>query len=111
MSKILAIVLAVTFVLSFTTVGLAASPKEVTTGMGHKLTRGIVNAGTGWVEFFKEIYHTGKENPLLGLTVGSVKGSAKTAVRTTAGGIESGTFLFPVPKDYNEPLIQPEYVF
>ncbi len=101
----------VVFVLSLAVNGYAASAGEVTAGMGHKLSRGIVNVGTGWVELFKEMYHTGKENPLLGLTYGTVKGAGKTALRTTAGGIDTGTFLFPVPKDYREPLIQPEYVF
>ena len=111
MSKVLTVAVAAVFVLSLATIVCAADAKEVGAGMGHKLTRGIVNAGTGWVELFKEMYHTGKENPLMGLTVGTVKGSAKTAVRTTSGGIETGTFLFPVPKSYEEPLIQPEYVF
>jgi len=111
MSKVLTIALVMAFAVSFASTSFAANPKEVGSGMGHKLTRGVVNVGTGWVELFKEMYNTGKENPLLGLTVGTVKGSAKTVVRTTAGGIETGTFLFPVPKEYGDPLIQPEYAF
>ena len=111
MSKVVTIALVVVFTISFASLSFAANAKETSLGMGHKLTRGIVNAGSGWIELFKEMYRTGKENPLLGLTVGAVKGSAKTVVRTTAGGVETGTFLFPVPKGYEEPLIQPEYAF
>ena len=111
MNKVLTIVLAVIFVSCCVTTTFAATAKEIGSGMGHKLIRGIGNAATGWIELPKEMYNTGRENPLLGLTVGAVKGSAKTVVRTGSGGVETGTFLFPVPKDYNEPLMQPEYVF
>ena len=107
----LAIVLAAILTVSFATVGVAATAKEIGTGMGQKLGRGIINAGTGWVELFQEMYHQGRKNPLLGLTVGAVQGSAKTAVRTGAGGVEAGTFLFPVPKKCEEPLLQPATVF
>ena len=109
MSKVLAIVVGIVFAFSCT-MSFAESGK-VASGMGHKLSRGVVNAGTGWIELFKEMYQTGKENPVKGVTVGAVEGSAKTALRTTAGGIEAGTFLFPVPKNYEEPLLQPEFVF
>lgn len=111
MSRTLTIALVTVFAISLTTIASAADAKAIGAGMGHKLSRGVINAGTGWVELFKEMYNTGKENPLLGLTVGTVKGSAKTVVRTTSGGIETGTFLFPIPKGYEEPLIQPEYAF
>lgn len=111
MSKLLVVLVTVAVTVSLATTTFAATAKEVGAGMGHKLARGITNAGTGWIELFKEMYNTGKENPFLGLTAGSVKGSAKAVVRTSAGGIEAGTFLFPVPKNYHEPLIEPEYVF
>ena len=110
MSKVLTIALAGVFAFSFASTAVADTGKVVS-GMGHKLTRGIVNASTGWVELFKEIHREGQKNPFLGITVGPVKGSAKTAIRMTAGGIETATFLFPVPKDYEEPLIHPKYAF
>ena len=111
MKKVLTIGMAVLFTISFATGSFAATAKEIGSGMGKKLTRGVVNAWTGWIELLKEMYTTGKENPLLGVTVAPIKGSAKTVVRTTAGGVEAGTFLFPVPKHYEEPLIEPETVF
>ncbi len=111
MKKVVVIVLAVLFVSCFVSTTFAATAGEVGAGMAQKLGRGLVNAASGWIELPKEMVNTGKENPLLGLTYGAVKGSAKTVVRTGAGGVETGTFLFPAPKNYSEPLIQPEYVF
>ena len=110
MSKVLTIAVAILFVVSFASTSFADA-QEVTKGMGHKLYRGIGNVSTGWVELPKAIYNVGKENPLLGLTWGPIKGSFKTVHRTAVGGIETGTFLFPVPNNYNEPLIQPEFAF
>jgi len=81
---------------------------DAMSGMGGKLSRGIVNAATGWVELPKGIHDEAKErDPLTGLIFGSVKGAGHTVVRTGAGGYEAGTFLFPVPKDY-EPVMEPE---
>ena len=80
--------------------------------MGKKLGRGIVNVATGWVELPKNIYDTSVEtnNPLMGITYGTLKGVGMTVVRTGAGVYDVATFLFPVPKDY-DPLLEPEFVF
>lgn len=80
--------------------------------MGKKLGRGIVNVATGWVELPKNIYDTSVEtnNPLMGITYGTLKGVGMTVVRTGAGAYDTATFLFPVPKDY-QPILQPEFVF
>jgi len=75
----------------------------------HKLGRGIVNAGSGWLEVPKTMYEESKEhNPLIGLTYGTIKGSVKCVGRTGVGAFETGTFL--VPK-YDETMLEPEYVF
>jgi len=75
----------------------------------HKLGRGIVNAGSGWLEVPKTMYEESKEsNPLIGLTYGTVKGSVKCAGRTGIGAFEAGTFLVP---EYDETMLEPEYVF
>lgn len=74
-----------------------------------KLGRGIVNISTGWIELPKNIESTSREeNPFVGLTWGSIKGSGMTAVRTSAGAVETATFIFP---SYAKPLLEPEYAF
>ncbi|MFA5068745.1 MAG: exosortase system-associated protein, TIGR04073 family [Candidatus Omnitrophota bacterium] len=80
--------------------------------MGKKLGRGIVNIATGWVELPKNIYDISveKNNPLMGITYGTLKGLGMTVVRTGAGAYDTVTFLFPVPQDY-QPILQPEFVF
>jgi len=80
--------------------------------IGKKLGRGIVNVATGWVELPKNIYDTSVEtnNPLMGITYGTLKGIGMTVVRTGAGAYDVATFLFPVPQDY-QPLLKPEFVF
>jgi putative exosortase-associated protein (TIGR04073 family) len=80
--------------------------------MGKKLGRGIVNIVTGWVELPKNIYDTSVDtnNPLMGITYGTLKGLGMTVVRTGAGAYDTVTFLFPMPQDYS-PLLQPEFVF
>jgi putative exosortase-associated protein (TIGR04073 family) len=80
--------------------------------MGKKLGRGIVNIATGWVELPKNIYDTSVDtnNPLMGITYGTLKGLGMTVVRTGAGAYDTVTFLFPMPQDYS-PILQPEFVF
>ncbi|MBI2870952.1 MAG: exosortase system-associated protein, TIGR04073 family [Candidatus Omnitrophica bacterium] len=80
-------------------------------GMGNKLRRGIVNAASGWVELPKGIYDESKaHDPATGLIWGSIKGSGLTVLRTGGGAYDTGTFLFPVPKDY-KPVMEPETLF
>ncbi|MFH1799121.1 MAG: exosortase system-associated protein, TIGR04073 family [Candidatus Omnitrophota bacterium] len=76
-----------------------------------KLSRGIANVLTGWVELPKNIYETSvEENVLSGLTMGLAKGVGMTIVRTGAGVYEAVTFPFPIPEEY-EPVLEPEFVF
>jgi putative exosortase-associated protein (TIGR04073 family) len=101
-------------VLCIAAVALPAFAQEgsVIEKMGKKLGRGIVNVATGWVELPMNIYDTSVEtnNPLMGMTYGTLKGIGMTVVRTGAGAYDVVTFLFPVPQDY-EPILQPEFVF
>ena len=79
--------------------------------MGKKLTRGLANILTGWVELPKNIYDTSVEDNIFsGLTVGLVKGAGMAVVRTGAGVYETITFPFPIPEDY-APVLEPEFVF
>lgn len=74
-----------------------------------KLGRGLNNTLTGWIEVPDHIYNVSQEeNIFMGLTYGSVKGTAHCVARTSAGAIESGTFIFP---DYDKPLMEPKYKF
>ena len=67
--------------------------------MGKKLGRGIVNIVTGWVELPMNIYDTSvtTNNPLMGITYGTIKGLGMAVVRTGAGAYDTVTFLFPMP--------------
>ena len=78
---------------------------------GSKLLRGVVNIATGWLEIPKQMYNTSvDQNPLLGLTWGTVKGVGFGVGRTLVGVYDTVTFPIPVPGEY-EPVVQPEYVF
>jgi len=101
-------------ILCIAAVALPAFAQEgsVVERMGKKLGRGIVNIATGWIELPKNIYDTSVEtnNPLMGITYGTLKGLGMTVVRTGAGVYDTATFLFPVPQDY-QPILEPEFVF
>ena len=101
-------------ILCIAAVALPALAQEGSTieKMGKKLGRGIVNIATGWVELPKNIYDTSVEtnNPLLGITYGTLKGLGMTVVRTGAGAYDTITFLFPLPQNYT-PILEPEFVF
>ena len=79
--------------------------------VGHKLGRGLVNVGTGWIELPKGIRDGSQdENPLVGVTSGLFKGLGLAVLRTGVGVLEVVTFPFPWPKDY-APVYEPEYVW
>lgn len=79
--------------------------------VGHKLGRGLVNVGTGWIELPKGIRDGSQEEaPLVGVTAGIFKGLGLGLLRTGVGVIEVVTFPFPWPKDYS-PVYEPEYVW
>lgn len=79
-------------------------------GMGKKLARGLVNAGTGWLEVPKEWVEQSKANPAIGWFVGTFTGSIMTLYRTGAGVYETALFYAPVPPHYDS-VIQPNTVF
>ena len=85
--------------------------QEYAVGSGVKLGRGVVNAATGWVEFFRGIYDkTIEYDPVTGLIYGSLYGTGMAVVRTTSGAYEAATFLFPTPREF-ESTIKPEFVW
>jgi putative exosortase-associated protein (TIGR04073 family) len=114
MTKGVRVIIASTLVLCIMALALPVFAQEgsMIEKMGKKLGRGIVNIATGWVELPKNIYDTSVDtnNPLMGITYGTLKGLGMTVVRTGAGAYDTVTFLFPVPQDY-QPILQPEFVF
>lgn len=77
---------------------------------GAKFWRGLANTGLGWWLIPKTIWETSQnENPLYGLTVGTLQGAGMAILRTAAGAVEVVTFPFPFPKDDYAPLVDPEY--
>ena len=87
--------------------GLAMDVRKALT----KLTRGLVNVITGWVEIPKRVHETSQASgAAAGWTFGLLRGFGYGFIRTTAGAYEVVTFPFPAPPGYR-PVIQPEYVF
>ena len=84
----------------------------------RKLTRGITNILTGWIEIPFQISRTTEtEGSISGTTIGFVKGLAFGIGRTGVGVLEAVTFILPnhVSKNgSNEeaygPIVQPEFV-
>jgi len=88
----------------------SAEPMEANQAF-TKLTRGFVNAITGWVEIPKRIHETTQvSGPAAGFTWGLLRGVGHGFIRTAAGVYELFTFPFPAPPGY-APVIQPDYVF
>ncbi len=80
-------------------------------GAGGKLTRGLMNAITGWLELPNEIVATTqRQNVLAGMTWGVAKGAAKGVLREAVGAYETVTFLVPLPANY-APILYPVYAF
>jgi putative exosortase-associated protein (TIGR04073 family) len=77
----------------------AATPAEkepYPKAAGDKLATGVGETATGWTEVPKEMVDTSKEsNPLVGVTVGTVKGAGEAVVKTTEGAVKTGTFFIP----------------
>ncbi len=77
----------------------------------RKLGRGLANTVTGVVEIPKKVYLISKkDNIVLGLTWGLIKGAAVGLLRTAAGVYETITFPIPAPANY-ESMVHPEFVF
>lgn len=74
---------------------------------GAKFTRGLANTATGWGEIPKNIANESREhNAFVGLTYGTVKGTAHTLGRTAVGVFDLGTFFVPTKE-----LVHATYVW
>ena len=76
-----------------------------------KLTRGLLNILTGWVEIPKRSVESTRASGLgVGVTWGLLRGAGYGFVRTVGGVYDVITFPVPVPSGYR-PLMRPAYVF
>lgn len=98
MKKALVLGLAVALSFAFTVGAYAAENNAI-----GKLTRGVINVGFGWVEFFGALKNEGAQ----GLATGIVN----TVKRELVGAVEVVTFPIGVPNEDFSPLIEPESPF
>jgi len=77
--------------------GASAEERIATYGenAGGQFVDGLKESVTSPAELPKEMVETGKENPLLGVTVGTIKGATSTAQQATDGALKVGTFIAP----------------
>ncbi|WP_298437840.1 exosortase system-associated protein, TIGR04073 family [Geobacter sp.] len=88
-----------------------SSAQEVVDGMANKLSRGVANTATGWLELPKQVYVTWQESgPTKGILLGPLKGVGMTVVRTLSGVGELATFFVAWPGFY-DPYLDPPYVW
>jgi len=59
---------------------------------GFKMTRGVVNLATCWVELPRNVHVETMENPIVGPMKGLFKGLGLTVVRAAAGTMDVATF-------------------
>lgn len=77
----------------------------------RKLSRGLINTVTGWVEIPAEVFREADRlSGAGGLFAAPFKGIAKAVGRTIVGVYETVTFVIPLPSRY-EPIVEPEFVF
>lgn len=113
--SVLALILAIAFLSS----EVYAYNDDILQGMWNKLTRGVVNALTGWLELplqtIKGFKRGGGEvhDKLLGATEGFFKGIFCTVGRTMWGAVEIAGFWTANPKDNVDMgiLLDAEYVW
>ena len=87
------------------------APEHSVDAMGVKMVRGITNIATGWGEFPRQIYRSGKEDGVwLALPYGLARGLTMTFVRTMYGVAEAVFFFIPFDGGY-ESALNPAYVW
>jgi putative exosortase-associated protein (TIGR04073 family) len=79
-------------------------------GPTTKLGRGICNMATFFLEVPEQISRVNSsDGPFAASTVGILKGIGSAIGRAGVGVFETLTFMFPVPKNYEPVLKDPEY--
>jgi len=73
----------------------------------NKLERGIINGATFWAEVPAKVFKVSKEqDPVLGLTLGTVEGTFNGILRGLTAIFDVVTCIIP---PYNKPLMEPGY--
>jgi putative exosortase-associated protein (TIGR04073 family) len=85
-------------------------PEMVAEKMAIKLTRGVANALTSFVELPKQTILTGRDMGAAGYIIGPIKGAAMTMYRGVIGIVEAFACMVPQP-GYYDPMIDPAYVW
>ena len=84
------------------------SSDDIALAMSTKLARGITNVATGWMEFPRAFYVTGRDDGIAkSIALGPFQGIFMTAVRTLTGAFEVLTFVVPAPGCYDPFLDRP----
>ena len=87
------------------------APERSVDKMGIKMVRGVTNIATGWGEFPRQIYRSGKEDGILyALPYGLARGLTMTFLRTMYGVAEMLFFYIPFDGGY-ESALNPAYVW
>lgn len=77
----------------------------------RKLSRGVANAATGFLEIGPAVQEVKQEKGLLAaVTLGAMLGFQRAVERTAAGVLEVVTFPFPLPRVGYRPLLTPEFL-
>jgi len=75
----------------------------------NKLSRGVINMATFWLEAPTEVAKVSKEqDPAAGATIGLVNGIITSAVRGLTAIYDTATFPLP---SYSKPVMKPEYAW
>lgn len=75
-----------------------------------KFCRGLLNVSFGFLEVFKNVRDTGKEDGVgMAISYGALKGVYYMVKRMAVGVYEIVTFPIPIPEDYAPVLDDPEY--
>ena len=91
----------------------AAMAEDYSDKVGHKLTYGVANAATGFLEIPKTMMVDSQSNgPAYGMTFGLIKGFWNAVFRTGFGIFDAATFMIPTKtlaspeliwEDFNKP--------
>ena len=93
--------------------GLATAdqqPEMIAEKMAVKLTRGITNTVTSFVELPKQTILTVRDMGVAGIIIGPLKGIGMTVYRGVVGVAETLFCLVPQP-GYYDPMMDPAYVW
>jgi len=93
-----------------TLAGAEQQPEMIAEKMAVKLTRGIANTLTSFIEFPKQIILTGRDMGGAAIIVGPLKGVGMVLYRTLIGATETVFFMVPQP-GYYDPLMDPAFVW